>query len=155
MRSWWVRLRRRLVSDADKHLAMVGSKKGRVIPVTHHIFSAERGWVAKPSAFHPTMQMIANPCPDDHTVFNHPVGDRKGLSGDMEHLVVADSGCQSTAILPSVAYKAGYRRKDFIPVTSRMNGAGRSDLGVIGAVVLDFRIKGFAKDKTTKCLHKD
>ena len=95
-----IRNKRGLVSKADRHLAFVGSKKGRVIPMTHHIFDEERGWVAKPSAPHPTMQMIANPCPDDHTVFNHPVGDRKGLIGDVEHLVVADSGCQSTAIPP-------------------------------------------------------
>ena len=139
-----------LASKADSHLALVGSKKGRVIPMTHHIFSKERGWVAKPSSPHPTMLMIATPCPDDHLEFNHPVGDRKSLSGDVEHVVVADSGCQSTAIPPSVAYKAGYRRKDFLPVTSRMNGAGRSDLGVIGAVVLDFRIKDF--DEITKQL---
>ena len=30
-----------LVSKADSHMALVGSKKGRVIPITHHIFSAE------------------------------------------------------------------------------------------------------------------
>ena len=31
-----------------------------------------------------------------------------------------------------------FTKLDLIPVVSRMNGAGRSDLGVIGAVVLTF-----------------
>ena len=46
----------------------------------------------------------------------------------------------STAIPPSAAYKVGFKRKDFIPVASRMNGAGRDDLGVTGAVVMQFSI---------------
>ena len=56
--------------------------------------------------------------------------------------VCADTGCQSTAVPPSYAYKAGYKRKYFIPVASKMNGAGRSDLGVLGAVILELLCTG-------------
>jgi hypothetical protein len=72
------------------------------------------------------------------TVSLHPV----------KESVVADSGCQSTAVPPSFAYKAGFKRRDFIPVTSKMNGAGGSGLGVIGAVVMEF----FSSDGDDKIL---
>ena len=122
----------------DMSLATVGKKKGRVIPLTHQIFDQERGWVARPSEPHPTILVTATPCPDDHSEFGHPVTNAAGLKPVPLCPVCADTGCQSTCVPPSYAYKAGYRRKDFIPVPSRMNGAGKSDLGVLGAVVMEF-----------------
>jgi hypothetical protein len=126
----------------DISLATAGNKKGRVIPLTHQIFDRERGWVARPSAPHPTILVTATPCPDDHSEFGHPVTDAAGLKPVPLCPVCADTGCQSTCVPPSYAYKAGYRRKDFIPVASRMNGAGKSDLGVLGAVVMEFSCTG-------------
>ena len=49
-------------------------------------------------------------------------------------------GCMSAAIPHGAAYRVGFKRKDFIPVVSRMNGAGRGDLGVIVAVVMQFHM---------------
>jgi hypothetical protein len=46
----------------------------------------------------------------------------------------------SAAIPPMAAYMVGFKRKDFIPVVSRMNGAGRGDLRVIRAVVMQFHM---------------
>ena len=126
----------------DMSLATTGNRKGRVIPLTHQIFDKKRGWVAKPSAPHPTLLVTAHPCPDDHSDFGHPVANTDSLKPVPLCPVCADTGCQSTAIPPSYAYKAGFRRKDFIPVASRMNGAGRSDLGVLGAVVMEFSCTG-------------
>ena len=54
---------------------------------------------------------------------------------------MTDSGCQSTAIFPAFAYRLGYRREDFIPVVSKMTGPSKTDLGVIGAVVIKFECK--------------
>jgi hypothetical protein len=53
---------------------------------------------------------------------------------------VCDTGCMSAAISPAAAYKVGLKKKDFIPVVSRMNGAGRGDLGVIREVVMQFHM---------------
>ena len=142
------------ISDSrDICLATIGNRKGRVIPLTHHIFTKDRGWVAKPSAPHPTILVTAKPCPTDHSQFGHPVTNAASLKPILSSPVCADTGCQSTAVPPSYAYQAGYRRKDFLPVVSRMNGAGRSDLGVIGAVVMEFSCTGADnKSFTTKQL---
>ena len=122
----------------DMSLAVVGNKKGRVIPLTHQIFDRDRGWLAKPSAPHPTILVTATPCPHDHSEFGHTVANAADLKLVQLSPVCADTGCQSTCVPPRYAYQAGYKRKDFIPVASKMNGAGRSDLGVLGAVVLEF-----------------
>ena len=125
----------------DISLATIGNKKGRAVPLTHHIFDKERGWLAKSSAPHPSILASASPCPNDHRDFGHPVND-PGKLHSVKESVIADTGCQSTAIPASFAYKAGFKRKDFIPVVSKMNGAGRSDLGVQGAVVMEFTCVG-------------
>ena len=127
-----------VISNNDLILATVGSKKGRVIPLTHHIHDKSRGWIAKPSSPHPTILVKAHPCPDDHHEFGHPVTDRAALKDVTGCSVVADTGCQSTVTPPSFAYKMGFKRKDFIPVSSKVGGAGKHDLGVIGAVVIEF-----------------
>ena len=140
-------------SQHDISIATVGTRKGRVIPLNHQVFDKDRGWIAKPSAPHPTILVTAKPCPDDHSQFGHPVTNNASLRPILSSSVCADTGCQSTAIPPSYAYNAGYRRKDFIPVASKMNGAGRSDLGVIGAVVMEFTCAGSGNEIfTTKQL---
>ena len=114
-------------------LATIGnSKKGRKIPLHHHIFENDT-WVSRPPASQPTGWITATPCPKDHADFDHPVNDPGSLH-QMQESVVTDTGCQSTAIYPAFAYRAGYRRKDFIPVVSRMTGPNKTDLSVIGAV---------------------
>ena len=128
-----------ITHQADIHLATVGSRKGRTVPLTHHIFDENYGWIAGPSAPHPSMSMITTACPQDHDQFSHPVSAISNMTSSVQ-TSVCDTGCMSTAIPPEAAYKVGFRRKDFIPVTSRMNGAGRSDLGVIGAVVMQFHM---------------
>ena len=122
----------------DFSLATVGNKKGRFIPLNHHIFDKDRGWVARPSAPHPTILVTAKPCPNDHSKFGYPVTNAASHKLINSIPVCAVTGYQSTAVPPSCAYKACYKRKDFIPVASRMNGAGRSDLGVLGAVIMEF-----------------
>ena len=116
----------------------MGNTKGRVIPLNHHIFNKDRGWVARPFAIHPTILVTAKPCPEDHSKFGHPVTNAATLKPVNSFPVCADTGCQSTAVPPSCAYK----RKDFIPVASGMIVAGRSDLGVLGAVILEFLCTG-------------
>ena len=81
------------------------------------------------------------PAPQDHRDFGHNVDDPERLH-NVQKFIVADTGCQSTSIPPRFAYEAGFKKKDFIPVVSRMNGAGRSDLAVQGAVVMEFTISG-------------
>ena len=68
----------------------------------------------------------------------HPVTNAATLKPVNSFPVCADTGCQSTAVPPSCAYK----RKDFIPVASGMIVAGRSDLGVLGAVIMEFSCTG-------------
>ena len=140
-------------SHNDISIATVGTRKGRVIPLNHHVFDKDMGWIAKPSAPQPTILVTTKPCPDDHSHFGHPVSNIASLRPILSSHVCADTGCQSTAIPPSYAYKAGYKKKDFIPVACKMNGAGRSDLGVIGAVVMEFTYTGANNETfTTKQL---
>ena len=104
-----------LNSEADLRMASIGSdKKGRRIPIEHHIFENDE-WIHKKSAPQPTCWLTAKPSLKDHEDFGHSVCN-KGALRPVKESVVADSGCQSTAVPPSFAYKAGFRRKDFIPV---------------------------------------
>ena len=128
-----------ITHQADFHLATVGSRKGRTVTLTHHIFSENFGWIAQPSSPHPTLSMITTACPEDHDNFGHPVSDISSMTSCVQ-ISVWETGCLSAAIPPAAAYKVGFKRKDFIPVTSRMNGAGRGDLGVVGAVVMLFHM---------------
>ena len=126
---------------ADICLTSVGNSKGRSVPLTHHVFTEDAGWTDMPSAPHPTLAMSTTASPKDHDQFGHPIADTKRMNSKMQ-TIVCDTGCMSTAIPPTAAYMVGFKRKDFIPVVSRMNGAGRSDLGVIGAVVMEFNMTG-------------
>ena len=84
-------------------LANTGTKKkGRVIPLQHHIFQDDQ-WIARPPASQPTCWMTATPCPIDHSDFGHPVHDHHQLH-PTESSVLTDSGCQSTAIFPTLHY---------------------------------------------------
>lgn len=141
-----------ITSKADVRLATVGTSRGRALPLTHRIFTTKDGWISAPSAPHPTLPMLAAACPEDHEQFGHRVSDPIGMSTS-NLVVVCDTGCQSTAIPAKVAYSLGFKRKDFIRVVMRMDGAGKNDLGVIGAVVIKFkRTQPDGKMKETKQL---
>ena len=126
-----------LNSVADLRMASIGSdKRGRRIPLEHHIFENE-AWIRRKCAPQPTCLLTVKPCSKDHEDFGHSVINKGALHPVVEH-VVADTACQSIAIPPSFAYSAGFKRRDFLPVKSNMNGAGGSHLGVLGAVVMEF-----------------
>ena len=76
-------------------------------------------------------------CPQDHDHFGHPILAGRQLD-EVTHTVITDSGCQSTAVPLKLVYKVGLKKKDLIPVVSKMKGANKSDLGVLGAVVMEF-----------------
>ena len=115
-------------SRADLNLATVGSNKARGGWCLSLTMSYEdHGWTVKQSAPHPTLSTITLACPEDHDHFGHPVTVTDSMTSCVQP-IVCDSGCQSTAIPATAAYKVGFRRKDFFPITSRMNGAGRQKL---------------------------
>ena len=116
-------------------------KNKRVIPLTHRIFSKNQGWQSKPSLPQPMLRMSVKPCPNDHKYFGYSIQNESKLKTCVDSPMCADTGCQSTAISLKFAYKLGFGKKDLIPVSSKMNGAGRDDLGVIGAIVLEFAYK--------------
>ena len=118
-----------ITSKADVRLATVGTRRGRALPLTHKIFTNKDGWISAHSAPHPTLPMLAAACPEDHAQFGHRVSDPTGMSTS-NLVIVCDTGCQSTAIPPKVAYSLGYKKKDFIRVVMRRDGAGKNDLGV-------------------------
>ena len=115
--------------------------KKPVIPLPHKIFDKEHGWQSKPSMSQPVLSMTVTPCPTDHEDFGYAPKQCKKLKPTFHSPVCTDTGCQSTAISTKLAYKVGFGKQDFIPVASKMNGAGRNDLGVIGAVVMEFSCK--------------
>ena len=76
---------------ADLRLATVGcGKKGRKIPIGHHIFRNNK-WVQEKSAPQPTCWLTARPCPKDQGHFGHEVSD-KGALHQVKESVVADTG---------------------------------------------------------------
>ena len=121
-------------SKANMRLATVGSKRGRTIPLTHHIFT-DNGWREAPSDPHPSMQMNVSACPEDHAQFGHPIHQHSSPKSSSQ-IVVCDTGCMSTAVPPAAAYKVGLKKRDFIPV----------------AVVMKFQLKSGNKLLSTKQL---
>ena len=103
-----------ITHKADICLATVGSKKGRTIPLTHHIFSENFGWIEQPSAPHPTLSLITSACPEDQAQFGHPISDMSSMTSCVQ-ISVCDTGCMSAAIPPGAAYKVGYSRKGLHP----------------------------------------
>merc|ERR1711895_416641 len=77
----------------------------------------------------------------NHVEFGHQISAPDKLK-TVKKTVIADTGCMSTAIPPRFVYEAGFRKKDFIPVVSKINGAGGTDLSVQGAVVMEFTCAG-------------
>ena len=119
---------------ADTRLATVGYRKGRTVPLTHHVFGEDLGWISQPSAPHPTLSMITTSSTEDHDQFGHSVSDISSMTSFVQ-ILICDTGCMSAAIPPMAAYRVGFKRKDF-----RMNGAARGALGAIGAVVMQFHM---------------
>ena len=127
-------------NSAELKLATIGTpRKGRSIPLHHHIF-VNNTWVAGPPASQPTCWTTTTPSHKDHADFGQPVDDPRSLH-QTQVSTVTDTGCQSTAIYPAFAYRAGFRRKNFIPVVSRMTSPNKTDLGMKGAVVMEFSCK--------------
>merc|ERR1712030_271035 len=80
-------------SVADLRIAAVGNgKRGRKIPVGHHIFR-NNTWVREPSAPQPTCWLKATPCPKDHEDFGHGVSD-KGALHHVNESVVSEFSCK-------------------------------------------------------------
>ena len=127
-------------------MATVGNgRRGRKIPIGHHIFR-NNTWFRDLSAPQPTCWLKAKPCLKDHEDFGHEVSDKVALH-PVDESVVADTGCQSTAVPASFAYRIGFRRKDFIAVKMNMNGVDGSSLGIVGSVVLEFSCKDKSGDQ--------
>ena len=57
----------------------------------------------------------------------------------------------STAVPLTSAYKLGFKKKTMIPAIASMNGAGKNDLGVVGAIVIDFKINNGSKSTKQLC----
>ena len=57
----------------------------------------------------------------------------------------------STAIPLQLAYKLGFKKKTLIPAAATMNGAGKNDLGVVGAIVIEFKINNGSKSTKQLC----
>ena len=117
----------------------VPTRKGPAIPIYHHVYDKEKGWKRTSSLPHPVLKLSVKVGREDHAEFGHPIPSERKLSQIM-HTLVADTGCQSSAIPLKFIYKVGLKKKDLIPVVSKMKGANKSDLGVLGAVFLEFRL---------------
>ena len=111
---------------SDLELATVDRIDVRRIPLNHQIFVNGVGRQSKQAELHPTMIMDMKPCKKDHEVFGFEVPINRTLK-KIPIEVVCDTGCMSTVLPPNAAYKMGFKKKDFMPVVSRINGTGKSD----------------------------
>ena len=105
--------------------------------MTHHIFVKNEGWLRKVSTPHPTLPVKLSPCPSDHADFGQPVSNAGSLQL-VAGIAVGDTGCQCTCLPPTIAYKMGFKRTDFLNFVTKMTGADKSDLEFFGAVVAEF-----------------
>ena len=119
-------------------------------PISHHIFINGLGWRSRPPKSHPTIEVDMIPCASDHNELGHPVPPETKLTRN-KCSVVCDTGCMSTAIPLALAYKLGFKKKTMMPAIATMNGAGKNDLGVVGAVVIEFRVIDGSKSTKQLC----
>ena len=125
------------LSCIHTHTSEVGVVLNKA-PTSHHIFMNGVGWKACAPQTHPTLKMELAPIREDHKDFGHPLPPDTKLKS-VKSTVICDTGCMSTAIPLPIAYKMGFKKKTLIPTNSCMNGAGKNDLGVVGAIIVSFK----------------
>ena len=103
------------------------------VPLPNYIF--EHGnWVQRNNPRHSTVSIKFSVGSEDHRLFKHPVSDVNRLKPAV-HESVVDTGCMALVVPPKVAYGLGLRSRDLIPCKVRLTGAGKRDLGTLGAFV--------------------
>ena len=112
-------------------------------PISHHIFT-DGIWKARPPQSHPKVEAELSPGLEDHDALGYPVPPGMKLKSFID-TVICDTGCMSTAIPLAVAHRLGFKKKTLIPVSTCMNGAGKNDLGVIGALVMHVKLGGSSR----------
>ena len=90
------------------------------------------------------------PSAADHYELGYPIPPNLKLKRS-KGSVVCDTGCMSTAIPLTLAYKLGFSKKTMIPAVATMNGAGKNDLGVVGVIVINFEINNGSKSTKQLC----
>ena len=100
----------------------------------HHIYSqANKKWVRKQSKPQPYVQLTASTRIADYASLGYPLpgGNQTTLLEGM-----ADTGCQSCLSGTDILNKLNMTRKDLIPVQLRMQAANKSNIRVIGALLV-------------------
>lgn len=129
----------RLCSTGDCLCSTEGSAHKQVknynfIPIPNFTFDGAQ-WIQKNNEPHDRVKVCVSVGVEDHRQFRHPVSKPSNLRSTSVS-AVADSGAMAITMPPKLAYELGLRRHDFIPCKTRMQGAGGTDLGTIGAVVV-------------------
>ena len=105
---------------------------GRFV-LKHHIFRSGE-WKSDLAQPHPTVNVCINTNDDDYDKFH--IKTPPYVSFNVE--AVVDSGAQCCLWGWSECKQAGFRRKDLISVTQKLNGVSNSKLSIYGALLLRF-----------------
>ena len=85
------------------------------------VYKKEGKWLKQTSASHPSLHLNSEFCQNDHKEFGFNTAPTNLSSVSIR--AVADSGCQSTVVPPSHIYQLGLKKRDLIPVVSKMRAA--------------------------------
>ena len=122
--------------------AGIGSREcgQRKIVLDHHIFDSYRGWVRRKSEPQPMLRVRINVNKQDYQTLDLPAPPETSVvvSG------VADTGAMSCLWGVKHFYRAGFKKKDLIPVKQTLNAANRQPITILGAIVV--RLSGLSQE---------
>ena len=104
--------------------------------IAHHIFEGRnKGWIKKQSKPQPFIQLTASINIEDYKDF----GVKLTIKGTQKRIqAVADTGCQSCLAGYNFARQLGFNKSLLIPVNLKMSAANKSNINVLGAVIVRF-----------------
>ena len=92
-------------------------------------------WLRQENPPHSTVELTLSVCEKDRVDFNWPFRDPTQLRKVLTRATV-DSGAMAVAVPLKCMHDMGLKPADLMPFTSRLRGAGGTDLGTIGTFVL-------------------
>ena len=114
-------------------------RKGSKKVLEHHEFINEQ-WVRRSPEDHPTVQVTASLSEDSYTELGLNIP--KGAGRKARIYSLPDTGAQPTVGGLGTLHALGGTKSDLIPVTTNLSAANYSDLGIMGAILIDLELGG-------------
>ena len=113
----------------------IRTRKGREVRVLpHHVYDRYAGWIARPPAPHPLVQVSISLCTSGYKELELPLP--RAANKSITRMSMADSGAQMLVGGLDIIHSLGLTKKDLIPLAMEVNAANKQSMGLLGGVLL-------------------